>query len=62
MHGQDPVWWLPLSAYRLMVREHVLRLRAEGRTITFRGLRHIYRAARDGTIYVKPGTFNSAAS
>lgn len=56
MYGRDPDWWLPLSSYRDMTRAHVERLQSEGRDLTFRGLRHIYRAARDGTIYVKPGT------
>lgn len=53
---RDPDWWLPLSIYRDTTRAHVERLQSEGRNLTFRGLRHIYRAARDGVFYVKPET------
>lgn len=54
---RDSDWWLPLSSYREMCRAHIARLVIEHRmTITFRGARRIYRHARSGMIYVKPGS------
>ena len=52
----DPDWWLPLSSYRAMCRAYIARIASDGVVVTFRGARRIYRAARDGTMYVEPGT------
>jgi hypothetical protein len=60
MCGEIDAWWLHLSDYRLMCRAHIASLMEDGRQITWRGARHIYKAARDGTMYVKPGTMTPA--
>ena len=49
----DPEWWLPLSSYRAMCRDHIAYLTmAHGVRVTFRGARRIYKRARDGMVYV----------
>lgn len=53
-------WWLPLKAYRQYTREHCERLRAKGVVITFRGALRIYRAARDGVVYVQANSKGAA--
>lgn len=52
----QPDWFLPLSSYRAMARRHCNDLIADGHILTFRGCRRYYRMARDGMIFVRPGT------
>ena len=52
----EPEWWLPLSSYQAMARRHCEDMQAAGWKLTFRGARRVYRHARNGMMFLVPGT------
>lgn len=58
MRTHASAWWLPLAAYRDMCRSMIEHERSRGVSITWREARHIYRVARNGAIYCRPGTLD----
>lgn len=49
-------WHIPLCAFQANARGYATHLISMGVYVTFRGALRIYRQARDGTVYVRPGT------